>query len=117
SYFNIRRIGSGADDVEVALPKLTKTPLPCVLAAPDRTHVVTFERRAQLGDVFGGKASERNREVVAQRHVPAAMVGKAVHQLVRPVSSFSGQDFRLFQRRFVNRGKTVGAVTPPRFLQ
>ena len=106
-----RGVGLGADGVEVALPEFAVAARLGVLAAPDRAHVVALERRAELADVLGREAGERNGQVEAQGHVAVAVILEAVEMsYVGLVAALAEQDFGVFQGRRVDGREAVGAV-------
>ena len=63
--------------------------------------------------VLGGEPREGHGEIEPHAHLPAAMVGEAVHLLVGLLASLAGEDLEVLERRRVDRGEAVGPVHPP----
>ena len=108
--FDVGGIGSRADGVEIALPELTPAAVPGVFTAPDRAHVIAFERRAEFADMLRRKTREGHRQVEAQRDIPVAMVLEAVKELVRFRAALAEQDLRVFEPRACRWGEAVGTI-------
>src|SRR5207302_3445539 len=104
SDFNVRSVRCRADGVEIALPELAIAAVAGILAAPDRTQLIALERRADLADVLGREAGERNRQIEAQGHVAPAMVLEAVNDFphLGLVIYLPNNDPRGFQCRRIN---------------
>src|SRR5262249_47908090 len=99
------------------LPEFAKAAALRSLAPPHRPHVVALERGAELGNVLGGEAGERDGQVETQRDVSPPFIGKAEELLVSFRPPLAQKNFRVFQGGGVGGGIAVGAVAPPRLGQ
>ena len=114
--FNVTGNGSCANRVKIALSKLAITTRLGTFTSPDRRDVITLERHPKFVGVLSNKSSQRDRQVKAHSNIATAVVLKAVHLPIGLVTSFATKDIRMFQRRRVNRRKSVRPVDLSRRL-
>ena len=111
-HFEVRRCGVDPDHVEVDLNELP-VPAPLgVLPSPDLGHVVALEGQVQLLGMGGHEAGEGHGEVEAQRHIPPAVIEKAVDLLVRLPAAFAEENLGVFEGRRVDRDEAGPAEDP-----
>jgi hypothetical protein len=108
--FDVRQVGFGADGIEVALHELAKPPALRTFAPPDRADVIPFEGRADFVEMLGRVPGQGHGQVEPQRHIAVALVHEAEQLLVGLFPAFAQEDFRVLERRRVNRAEAIAAV-------
>lgn len=108
--FYIGNNAGGADGVEIALYEFAEPAFLGAFAAPDRGDVIPLERGSNFMKVFGGKASEGDRQVEPHADGPSAVVFEVIHLPVGLIGAFTGEDFEVFEGGGVDGGETESAV-------
>ena len=111
--FDVGCVRGGSDGVEVTLNEFAVSSLLRLFGSPDGADVVPLEGRADLLQVLGCVAGQRDGQVEPHGDVAISLVGEAEQLLVGFVAAFAQKNFAVLQGRGVDRREPVTAIDRP----